>query len=130
MTRFLGITGILALFCFVGVFSASAKPAAQAAPAPTKASITNGAALFKRHCQVCHGATGLGDGPASKTLKGKLPDFTNKAAMDDIEDDEILEAIEFGRKTNVGTMPPFEQKMKPEEIRDVLNFVRTFAKEP
>jgi mono/diheme cytochrome c family protein len=128
MTKFLGMTGVLALFFMVGAFTAHAKPAAQAAPAPTKASLTNGAGLFKKHCQVCHGATGLGDGPASKTLKGKLPNFTDKAAMTDVVDDEILEAIEMGRKTNVGVMPPFEQKLKPEEIRDVLNFVRSLAK--
>ena len=129
MTRLLGITGVLALFCMTAVYAVPARPAAQAAQAPaSKESITNGAALFKRHCQVCHGAAGLGDGPASKTLKGKLPDFTNKAAMTDIADDEILEAIEMGRKTTVGTMPPFEQKMKPEEIHDVMNFVRSLAK--
>ena len=129
MTRLLGITGVLALFCLTAVYAVPARPAAQAAQEPaSKASITNGAALFKRHCQVCHGATGLGDGPASKTLKGKLPNFTDKAAMSDIEDDEILEAIGMGRKTNVGTMPPFEQKMKPEEIHDVMSFVRSLAK--
>jgi mono/diheme cytochrome c family protein len=128
MTKLIGITVVLA-FCLTVVYAGTARPAAQAAPAPaTKASITNGAGLFKKHCQVCHGATGLGDGPASKTLKGKLPNFTDKAAMADIADDEILEAVGFGRKTTVGTMPPFEQKMKPEEIHDVLNFVRSLAK--
>lgn len=130
MMKLLGMTGVLALFCLTAVYAGTARPAAQAAPAvaASPASITNGAVLFKRHCQVCHGATGMGDGPASKTLKGKLPNFADKAAMSDVENDEILEAIEFGRKTNVGTMPPFEQKMKPEEMQDVLNFLRSLAK--
>ena len=35
---------------------------------------------------MCHGATGLGDGPAAKTLKGKLPSLADKAAMSKVTD--------------------------------------------
>jgi mono/diheme cytochrome c family protein len=131
--KFLAATAVLSLFLMTAVYAAQAKPATPAKPAAAAAkaspeSIANGETIFKRQCQMCHGATGLGDGPASKTLKGKLPNLTDKATMDKIKDEDIHEAIENGLKTEVGNMPSFKSKLKPEEIQDVMNFVRTLAK--
>jgi mono/diheme cytochrome c family protein len=130
-----GLFGVaVAMFLMTAVYAAQAKPAAQgakvAAPAAkaTPESIANGETLYKRQCQVCHGATGVGDGPASKTLKGKLPNLTDKAAMAKIKDEEIQEALENGLKTEVGNMPAFKTKLKPEEMQDVINFVHSLAK--
>ena len=67
-------------------------------------------------------------GPASKFLKGKLPNFTDKAVMAKIKDEEILDTVTNGVKTEVGTMPAFKAKLKPEEIQDVINFVHSLAK--
>ena len=130
----LQMTGVLmaafSVFCLAAVYAEQAKPATPAAPAvkATPASIDNGETLYKRQCQTCHGATGVGDGPASKFLKGKLPNFTDKAAMAKIKDEDIRETITNGVKTEVGTMPPFKAKLKPEEIQDVMNFVHSLAK--
>jgi len=121
------LIGAFSLFCLTAVYAGQAKPAAPAAKASPE-SIANGETLYKRQCQTCHGAAGLGDGPASKFLKGKLPNFTDKAAMAKIKDDEIRETITNGVKTEVGTMPPFKAKLKPEEIQDVMNFVHSLAK--
>ena len=74
-----GVFGIAtAMFLMTAVYAAQTKPAAPAAkaaaPAPaakaTPESIANGETLFKRQCQTCHGATGMGDGPAAKMLSG------------------------------------------------------------
>ena len=115
------------------VYGAQAKPAAPAAKTAatvkaTPESIANGETIYKRQCQTCHGATGVGDGPASKFLKGKLPNFTDKAVMAKIKDEEIHEALENGLKTEVGNMPAFKTKLKPEEMQDVINFVHSLAK--
>ena len=71
MRTFIGLTGALSLVCVTAVFAGQAKPAAgakpAAAPAATPELITNGAALYKRQCVMCHGATGLGDGPRRRT---------------------------------------------------------------
>ena len=135
MTKFLGMTGVLALFCVTAVYAGQAKPAAPAAqsrqPPAAKASpesIANGEALYKRSCQMCHGASGLGDGPAAKTLKGKLPNLTDKAVMAKLTDEEIHELITNGKKTEIGNMPALAKRLKPEEITDIVNFVRTLAK--
>src|SRR5687767_7884461 len=102
---FLSLTGALSVFCMAGVYAGQAKPAAAQKPAAAVAaspeSITNGAALYKRHCVMCHGATGLGDGPAAKTLKGKLPSLADKAFLDKHTDAHMHEAITAGKKTEI-----------------------------
>ena len=128
-----GLQIALSVLCMTAVYANQAKPAAPAkAAAPavkaSPESIANGETLYKRQCQTCHGATGVGDGPASKFLKGKLPNFTDKAAMAKIKEDEIHETVANGVKTEVGTMPPFKTKLKVEEIQDVINFVHSLAK--
>ena len=131
-----GTFGIaVAMFLMTAVYAAQAKPPAPAvkaaAAAPAKAtpeSIANGETLFKRQCQMCHGATGAGDGPAAKTLKGKLPNLSDKATMAKVKDEEIHDALENGLKTEVGNMPSFKTKLKPEEMQDVINFVHSLAK--
>lgn len=123
------------VLCMTAVYAGQAKPpvpAKGAAPAAavkaTPASIANGEVIYKRQCQTCHGATGVGDGPASKFLKGKLPNFTDKAVMAKMKDEEIHETVMNGVKTEVGSMPAFKAKLKPEEVQDVINFVHSLAK--
>ena len=122
----LSLTGGLSLFCMTAVYAGQAKPAAPAAASPE--SLTNGAALYKRQCVMCHGAAGLGDGPAAKTLKGKLPSLADKTLMSKLTDAQIHETITAGKKTEIGNMPALGKRLKPEEITDVVNFVRTLAK--
>ena len=132
MRTFVGLTGALSLFCVTTVFAGQAKPATgakpAAAPAASQESITNGAALYKRQCVMCHGAAGLGDGPAAKSLKGKLLSLADKATMSKLTDAQIHEAITLGKKTEIGNMPALGKRLKPEEITDIVNFVRTLAK--
>ena len=121
------------VFCITAVYAAQSKPAMTAKPAAAAAkaspeSIANGETIYKRQCQMCHGATGMGDGPAAKTLKGKLPNLADKATMAKVKDEDIHEQIENGKKSEIGTMPAFKSKLKPEEIQDVINFVHTLAK--
>jgi mono/diheme cytochrome c family protein len=131
---FAGLTGALSLFCVTAVYAGQAKPAAGAKPAAAPAaaatpeSITNGAALYKRQCVMCHGATGAGDGPAAKNLKGKLPSLSDKATMSKLTDAQIHEAISAGKKTEIGNMPALGKRLKPEEITDIVNYVRTLVK--
>jgi high-affinity iron transporter len=132
MRSFVVLTGALSLACVTAVFAGQAKPAAgakpAAAPAASPESITNGAALYKRHCVMCHGAAGLGDGPAAKTLKGKLPVLSDKATMSKLTNEQIHELITNGKKTEIGNMPALGKRLKPEEITDIVNYVRTLAK--
>jgi high-affinity iron transporter len=123
---FLSLIGVFSLFCMTAVYAGQNKPAAT--PAATPESITNGAALYKRQCVMCHGAAGLGDGPAAKSLKGKLPSLADKATMSKLTDAHIHEVITNGKKTEIGNMPALGKRLKPEEITDIVNYVRTLAK--
>jgi mono/diheme cytochrome c family protein len=109
------------------VHAGQAKPAA-ATQAASPESITNGAALFKRHCVMCHGATGQGDGPAAKNLKGKLPNLSDKATMSKVTDEQIHEIVTNGKKSEIGNMPALGKRLKPDEITDIVSYVRTLAK--
>jgi mono/diheme cytochrome c family protein len=132
---FFSMTGVLSLLCMSAASAGHARPAAAgqkpAAEASAKASpesIANGAALFKRQCVMCHGAEGHGDGPAAKNLKGKLPSLADKAVMSKLTDAQLHELITNGKKSEIGNMPALGKRLKPEEITDVVNFVRTLAK--
>ena len=51
------------VFCVAAVYAAQARPATTAKPAAAAAkaspeSIANGETIYKRQCQMCHGATG------------------------------------------------------------------------
>lgn len=131
--KFFVATGVLSLFCMTAVYASQAKPAAgtQKPAAAAKASpesIANGETLYKRVCQMCHGPAGLGDGPAAKTLKGKLPSLADKTVMSEHADSELHKLITEGQKTEIGNMPAMGKKFKPEEITDIVNYVRTLAK--
>src|SRR6185503_1712353 len=131
MTKFLGTIGVLSLFCMSAAYAAQAgakpaaatqKPAAAAKASPE--SIANGEALYKRSCQMCHGPAGKGDGPAAKTLKGKLPDLTDKSVTAKMTDADIHELISNGKKSEIGNMPAMAKRLKAEEITDIVNYVR------
>lgn len=131
MRTFCSLAGALSLFCVTAVYAGQAKPAAGqklAAATASPESITNGAALYKRQCVMCHGAAGVGDGPAAKNLKGKLPNLADKATMSKLTDVLIHEVITNGKKTEIGNMPALGKRLKPEEITDIVNYVRTLAK--
>jgi mono/diheme cytochrome c family protein len=57
---------------------AGAEPPAEAPPRHLHADL--GAELFARHCASCHGATGVGDGPAARALTRPPADLTHIAA--------------------------------------------------
>jgi mono/diheme cytochrome c family protein len=47
-----------------------------ASPAAHDANVTKGPDLYQRHCAVCHGKDGKGDGPAAAALKASPADLT------------------------------------------------------
>lgn len=45
-----------------------------------QASLSDGGQLYVELCAVCHGKTGMGDGPAASALKKPVPDLTKLAS--------------------------------------------------
>ena len=91
---------------------------------PTSENISKGEAIYKKHCQTCHGTTGLGDGPAGQRMNPKPSNFQDKEKMAAGTDEDLLKQITKGK----APMPPFERKLKENERWMVLHYIRTLAK--
>lgn len=78
-----------------------------------------GGRLFATYCAQCHGADAKG-----------APGFPNLTDNDWLwggEPDTIVQTITNGR---MGVMTPFGSVLKPEEIKDVANYVRSLSNLP
>ena len=91
---------------------------------PSPENIGKGEAIYKKHCLMCHGPTGMGDGPAGKRLNPKPYNFQDKEKMAAETDEHLFKEITKGK----GPMPAFERKLKENERWMVLHYIRTFAK--
>ena len=78
--------------------------------APTP--VEKGRVLFVNKCSVCHGANAMGDdGPNLHGLK--------------LNDKDLTDIITTGFK---GEMPSFKGKLKAEEIKQLIGYLRTLKK--
>jgi mono/diheme cytochrome c family protein len=91
---------------------------------PTPDSQARAKKMYGYDCAVCHGATGNGKGDIVADLKLTLKDFTDPAALKDLSDGELFYIIKNGK----GQMPPEGDRMKPEELWNMVILVRSFSK--
>jgi mono/diheme cytochrome c family protein len=80
--------------------------------------------LYRNNCARCHGADGAGDTPLGHTFNS--PDFTDPEwwrKNSSITSPASLAAIVSHGK---GGMPAFARKLKPTEIRRLVDYVRRF----
>ena len=82
--------------------------------------------LFQSNCARCHGADGRGDTPLGHTYQ--TPDFADGEwwrKHSNITGTNSLSSIVTRGK---GGMPAFGKKLKPREIKSLVNYVRRFRK--
>lgn len=77
--------------------------------------------LFKTHCTLCHAADGSGSAPTGKALHAK---DLRSAEVQSQSDADLMTVISTGK----GKMPAFNKKLKPEEIKALVAYVRGLAK--
>lgn len=85
--------------------------------------------VYKKNCLKCHGEQGKGDGPAGRLLKVKPADWTDKARMSKLTDNDLVAVTSKGG-TAVGksvAMPGFGDKLKSQEINNVVAYVLQVA---
>jgi mono/diheme cytochrome c family protein len=102
---------MVALVGFLGA-SQFAKPARSQAA---------GEALYKTKCATCHGPDGKGEtaiGKANKLRDLASPDVQKQS------DDELSGIISAGKSK----MPAYGKSLKPEQIKDLVTYIRTFKK--
>ncbi|MFY9804947.1 MAG: c-type cytochrome [Candidatus Acidiferrales bacterium] len=132
----------LILLCFTVSAQEAAKPApATSTPAaeskvppeaaklpnpvkPTPASLAQGKKSYGYDCALCHGKDGDGKGDLADDMKLKLADYRDPAALKDMTDGEMFYIIKNGK----GEMTGEGDRVKTDEIWDLVNYVRSFAK--
>jgi cytochrome c6 len=87
------------------------KPAAADDAAPT----------YKAKCAACHGADGKGDSPIGKKMG--LRDFASPEVQK-MSDGELTTIIADGKDK----MPSYKKSLKPEQIKDLVGYVRSLGK--
>jgi len=91
---------------------------------PTPESLAEGKKIYGYDCASCHSATGDGKTDVAKDLK--VPDLTDPAVLKDQTDGEIFYILKNGH----GNMPQEGDRVKPEQLWDLVNYVRSLAKKP
>jgi len=94
-------------------------------PVPYQAtSIAAGGTLYREHCAGCHGLTGAGDGPAGRTLPRRPADL-REAHTGRHTAGDLFWWLTHGIPD--AGMPPFGEKLRPEERWDVVNYARALG---
>jgi mono/diheme cytochrome c family protein len=80
-----------------------------------------GELVFKKNCVMCHGADGTG-----KTKMGQKLGAADLTSSDiqSLSDEALAQTVRNGK----GKMPSFEKTLSPEEITNVIQYVRTLRK--
>jgi cytochrome c6 len=81
----------------------------------------NAAATFKSKCAACHGADGKGATAVGKSLG--IHDFAS-AETQSMTDADLQQIIAKGKNK----MPAYGDSLKDAEIKDLVQYIRTFAK--
>ena len=82
---------------------------------------SGGEATYKAKCLMCHGASGLADSPAGKSMKVKPatdPDVKKQTEA------QMIDAVRSGS----GKMQGYKDKLSDEQIKEVVTYFRTFVK--
>jgi mono/diheme cytochrome c family protein len=80
-----------------------------------------GEATYKAKCQMCHGEKGLADSGAGKAMKVKPatdPDVKK------LSEAQMIDAVHDGS----GKMQAYKDKLTDAQIKDAVEYFRTFAK--
>jgi len=85
-----------------------------------EASVQSGKKLFRSRCAVCHGKTGLGDGPGGKALVPQ-PESLKTPLVQNQTDGEIFWKISNGRND----MIKWEPILTEQQRWDLVNFIRS-----
>lgn len=93
---------------------------------PLKHSVGNiedGKRLYEQNCALCHGATGLGDGEAGKSLNPPPANIAAIGRRPIASDGYVYWAIAEGGVPLGTAMPPFKGTLKEDEIWKIMVYL-------
>jgi mono/diheme cytochrome c family protein len=89
-------------------------------------SIERGSKVYYTYCVSCHGVSGEGNGRGAAKLQTPPANFTRSIAADAYVETIIRKGGEqLGRSS---AMPPWEDELSNENIKDVISFVNSFKR--
>ncbi len=89
---------------------------------------TRGAPLYAQHCSVCHGASGVGDGPAGVGLTPPPANLRDAARLDRLSLYGIFSTLGLGVE---GTdMPSFADQLDERQRWDLATYIAGFSSDP
>ncbi|HEX4709164.1 cytochrome c [Phenylobacterium sp.] len=92
---------------------------------PTPQNAQRGAAIYEANCASCHGADGLGDGPASRTLKPPPAQLAWLAKLPPSRLDPFMYwSVADGGARLKTDMPSFKGKLTDEQIWSVIGYIQ------
>lgn len=92
---------------------------ATAAATPTPDPLVEAYSDFQKNCQVCHGEKGQGGNVVVEGKKLKVPSLRDGHALEHT-DEKFVKQITEGDDE----MPAFKDKLSPNEINDLVRFIR------
>lgn len=90
---------------------------------PTAESLAQGKKYYGYDCAMCHGESGNGKGEVAISEKMELGNWTDPATLKDKTDGELYYIIKNGK----GKMPPEGDRVKPTELWNMVNYIRSFS---
>jgi mono/diheme cytochrome c family protein len=90
---------------------------------PTAASVAAGKKSYGFDCAMCHGKDGDGKGELAVDMKLKLVDYRDPASLKAMTDGDLFYIIKNGK----GEMTGEGDRSKPEDIWNLVNYVRSLA---
>lgn len=86
----------------------------------------SGRLLFEKHCQICHGPEGHGDGPGGLALDPKPRDLTERPYKHGCCPPSIVRTLKSGVEGS--GMPSFAEVLTVEEMEKLARYVRSIQK--
>ncbi|MCB1862424.1 MAG: cytochrome c [Gammaproteobacteria bacterium] len=91
-------------------------------PASTE-NISAGKMLYQTQCSVCHGASGVGDGPAGKQLAPRPANLAVSRSLPVATDAFFFWTLSEGGKPFDTAMPAFEARLSDKEIWQITRYI-------
>ena len=121
-----GVGFVALVFGIADLVSAQSPLLQRTNPIPASAeSIARGQEIFSESCMICHGPTGMGDGPVGVTLNPRPPDLRLHMLPGVHTDGQLFDWVTNGFPNTA--MPAFGNDYPEEDRWNVINFIRTFA---
>ncbi len=90
---------------------------------PTPEGLAHAKKVYGYDCAICHGANGDGKGDIASSMKTPMKDFADPSVQGK-SDGELFYIIQKGK----GEMPPEGDRGKPDDMWNLVSYIRTFKK--